>query len=624
MRDHKLELMLLLPITLIWSYVLVALPFNMRIWWAFSFYKYVPVHYRIALLAIPLAGVVIFTVIKLPLDLRGFELDSILHINVLAIIAVSSIIIWVFRERTIWGDGLQIIAVLEGRDMPWNAPFNWCWHEPLTWLLTVGWYHLGKILFDWNGLSSMHALNAVLGALSVGAVWRLVKTVAKSGEEAAFLFLVAISSGATQVIFAHVENYTLVTLLSVLAITNLFDDWNTLSKALVSGIWVGAAVSAHPVILLTISFPWAYTIARLVFKKKTLFIMVNLTGVLIPMLFTVFVSRAYGADLRNVIFHQHHLITSFAEITRRRHVISETNTLILTLLPQFLFVLILLTNTRSLIESAKESSLYFLTLLFVVLSPLVLRSTIPSPLDWDVFAPLALSSMIVLGFLLAKLELYNQTTRSVLWGLLAISFSFTIPWIWINASVIRVWPDPFAVNRDLPYVEKDLVKLFPGAQIEHPPVPLCSQDTNLCKYVFITKFGVRTHAGYLEHPVLFDHPPASISFSLHLRKGHYFFWGMPALDPVASSWPGDGVTFIVKVKGTKTPEKIWVRYVPKSSQGWQQIFIDLSAFSGQNISLTLATGPGPHGDFTGDRAGWGIPRIMRGRFEGTYQSLWGY
>jgi len=41
------------------------------------------------------------------------------------------------------------------------------------------------------------------------------------------------------------------------------------------------------------------------------------------------------------------------------------------------------------------------------------------------------------------------------------------------------------------------------------------------------------------------------------------------------------------------------------------VIVDLSQWAGQSVLLTLSTGPGPNGDFTGDLAGWGLPRIVR-------------
>ncbi|GAB4512848.1 MAG: hypothetical protein Kow0047_24350 [Anaerolineae bacterium] len=47
-------------------------------------------------------------------------------------------------------------------------------------------------------------------------------------------------------------------------------------------------------------------------------------------------------------------------------------------------------------------------------------------------------------------------------------------------------------------------------------------------------------------------------------------------------------------------------------QRWHDVTLDLTPWRGQAIRLTLRTEPGPAGDFTGDRAAWGMLWLMRG------------
>ncbi|MCB0052491.1 MAG: hypothetical protein KDE24_23440, partial [Caldilinea sp.] len=49
-----------------------------------------------------------------------------------------------------------------------------------------------------------------------------------------------------------------------------------------------------------------------------------------------------------------------------------------------------------------------------------------------------------------------------------------------------------------------------------------------------------------------------------------------------------------------------------ADRDWQQAFVPLDEYRGQAITLVLATDPGPAGDDAGDRAGWGMPWLMRG------------
>jgi tetratricopeptide (TPR) repeat protein len=80
-----------------------------------------------------------------------------------------------------------------------------------------------------------------------------------------------------------------------------------------------------------------------------------------------------------------------------------------------------------------------------------------------------------------------------------------------------------------------------------------------------------------------------------------------ALDPRSLNWGGDGATFEVFVDG----ERLFLEHLPveNAQEGWHEREVDLAAFTGQTIHLSLATTPGPTGDVTADWAGWGEPRL---------------
>ncbi len=111
------------------------------------------------------------------------------------------------------------------------------------------------------------------------------------------------------------------------------------------------------------------------------------------------------------------------------------------------------------------------------------------------------------------------------------------------------------------------------------------------------------------YPTLLMHPEGKARFDVALPGGVVCFRSDLALDPQSWGWGGDGATFAVAVNG----ETVFERYVSNTDaeRFWQAVIVDLSQWAGQSVSLTLSTGPGPNGDFTGDLAGWGLPRIVR-------------
>jgi hypothetical protein len=115
---------------------------------------------------------------------------------------------------------------------------------------------------------------------------------------------------------------------------------------------------------------------------------------------------------------------------------------------------------------------------------------------------------------------------------------------------------------------------------------------------------------------LYMHPPSSVSFSLRLPERAAFQAGL-ALDPRTWESEGaDGVRFIVEVAPGGVPaQSVFDEAVnPRArdeDRGWLDRWIDLSAFGGQQVTLTLRTHPAQTAEY--DWAGWADPVIVTQR-----------
>ncbi len=109
-------------------------------------------------------------------------------------------------------------------------------------------------------------------------------------------------------------------------------------------------------------------------------------------------------------------------------------------------------------------------------------------------------------------------------------------------------------------------------------------------------------------PTLRMHPEGRAAFNITLPDGVVCFRSDLALDPQSWGWGGDGASFAVAVNGEKIFEEMIGN--AEADRFWHPAIVDLSAWAGQTVTLTLSTGPGPNSDFTGDLAGWGLPRIV--------------
>jgi len=98
-------------------------------------------------------------------------------------------------------------------------------------------------------------------------------------------------------------------------------------------------------------------------------------------------------------------------------------------------------------------------------------------------------------------------------------------------------------------------------------------------------------------------PPAPVCLRLDL-----------AMYPDSWAWGGDGANFVVTVNAANgISDVILDTYIPNTVENhqWHPHVLDLSQYENQTVLLTFQTGPGPAGDFTGDWAGWGLPRIVQ-------------
>ncbi len=123
----------------------------------------------------------------------------------------------------------------------------------------------------------------------------------------------------------------------------------------------------------------------------------------------------------------------------------------------------------------------------------------------------------------------------------------------------------------------------------------------------------RLAIGGRERRWLYMHPPSSVSVTLTLPPRAAFQAGL-GLDPRTWTADGaDGVIFAldVTVEGA-TPQRVFEEHVNPRARGedraWLDRWIDLSAFGGRRVTLTLRTDPAQTPDF--DWAGWAEPAIV--------------
>lgn len=88
-----------------------------------------------------------------------------------------------------------------------------------------------------------------------------------------------------------------------------------------------------------------------------------------------------------------------------------------------------------------------------------------------------------------------------------------------------------------------------------------------------------------------------------------------ATAPQSWTQSGDGVTFAIYVESGQGMQQLFSTYMdPKrnvADRRWHPHTVDLSAYSGQVVTLIFETGTGPAGDSRNDWAAWGWARLLQ-------------
>jgi uncharacterized membrane protein len=178
----------------------------------------------------------------------------------------------------------------------------------------------------------------------------------------------------------------------------------------------------------------------------------------------------------------------------------------------------------------------------------------------------------------------------------------------IPTHTLSAQPTPLLALDDAPGSVADLI-LLSGSTLAHkdPPDDHARRISQVQPYQFTI--------GGDKRAVLAMQPPSAITYTLPL-PAHAWLQTALALDPqVWQADKGDGVEFVVTISAADGRHELLRRYIdPKSrpaDRRWHEIAIDLSAYAGQEVGLTLLTLPGPAEDGRYDWSGWAAPAITQ-------------
>lgn len=577
--------------------------------WAFSFLIYLPLPLRLLLGGLLLTSGWLVPTFHVGMP-TGRSAPPPRNGLVIALPLLTGLLCWRWREQTYHGDALlklQLLATQTLRTDPY------IWKEPLDSLST---YSLTAFVqrWHWPPATAVALLSVLAGMVYVAAVIAIIRLLATTRFQQISYGIALLALGSSQLWFGHIENYSLVTA-ATFGMMALAVGY---SKGRVGLAWVGLAaglaVSFHPQAL------FALPALLLLLERRSWWRQVLLLGgsaLVVPIITGLCLWWA-GAPLP--LFSQGYagdpqLFWTLRQAVAPSQLLDAFNNLWL-VAP--LFPVWLIVGVMGLSQTTVRRDRLFRYLSGVTVGLLVyhfaFQNDLPRWRDWDLFA--IVGPALTLWGIYSWWALVAATTRAPVWisilpPALTFAATFTIAWVGVNHSFTLIQPhaDQRAIYSQ--YRLLDLRDRLATATIT-PATPICAEATG-CERVSVTTFVMPQDGD--ERPTIFAHAPVEITWSVDLPAEPTFLWLSPALDPLAWGWGGDGVTFAVLVRHASTADRLWSRHLLPAEPhdlDWQETFVDLTPYAGQSVTIVLVTAPGMADNADGDRAGWGMPWLMRG------------
>ena len=591
--------------------------------WAFSHLRYVPIWLRYLAVALLLVTPFV-SAMGSGRSSEGWP-PLLLRVPLWPIALLSGILFGLLREQTYHGDALLKLELLATESL---ATDPYVWKEPLDAFLA----HTTSSLVVSIGQppeTAVALLSILAGVLFVWSALYLARLLGRSAWTGAVILVALLATGSSQLWFGHIENYSLVTAVSFYATALAIGTLRGGLPLWPVGLAAGAALSLHPqaaftlpaLLLLLERERWPRQIAvlfltGLIVPLLTTSLLILVGGVTLPWVAPL-AGEGYGGDTQ--------LFWTFSQALAPHRLWQALNNLWL-LVPLFPFWLI--AGLWALVDrqTRRDRVLRYLAVLTagLLFYFFAFQNDLPRWRDWDLYA--IAGPAFTLWGVYAWLELMAVSDRrhDWMWPFLTTGLVFAslivAAWIGVNARNTLIRPtSEERVHYRQRYQVADLTDLLAQATVT-PSEPICS-DEDGCERVDSTDFIMPQDGD--TRPVIFAHAPARIAMPLDVPASDSFLWLSPALDPESWDWGGDGVTFSVAVEREGGDDLLWSgHYTPDDPlhRDWQEVFVPLIHYRGQSIVLVLATSPGPEGNDAGDRAGWGMPWLMRGVLDERFDS----
>ena len=590
--------------------------------WAFSHLIFLPTWLRWLLGAVIIIGPLCLLLVQTERCERFLHRILSLGITCWLLVPGWGILLWLFRERTWYGDALLKLELLNSRTLQTDP---YVWKEPLDSAIA---YSFSGLLarFGWPPEIAVAIVSVAAGMLYLASICYMAKALFEERLYRITFVIGMLAIGSSQLWFGHIENYSLVTAVATFSMALAVGCLQGQIPLWPAGLISGLAVSIHPQAVFVLPGLLVLLDRKRWWKQIGI---LALSGLAAP-LFTVGLFFILGVQFpapgSGYAGDQQLFWTLAQALSPARLLGAISNLWLLTPLLLLWIVTGLIGATRRSLRRDRNFIYFTVVAVSLLVYHFWFQNDLPRYRDWDLYAivgPGVTAWGLYAALRLIQHERAKNITHHIWTPTLAVSLFIavllTTAWIGVNHHFILLHPQPDMRMFYERYREVDLLSLYSQASI-FPPNPICTEG-NECDRVAVTQFNMPQDGD--TRPTLFAHAPATITFPpVKVPEEDGFLWLSPALDPKAWEWGGDGVTFSVVVMHNGQEQILWSRHLSPQNQsdlGWQEVMLPLDAYRGDEIVIKLITSPGPAGNDAADRAGWGYPWLMRGTLDNRFE-----
>ncbi len=353
------------------------------------------------------------------------------------------ILLWIFRERKLWGDALKLLTSLEAGPSS-NAFWGHFWKKPLDRLIHMGAYRAGSYFFGWSSSVTVPLVNCLAGSATIIILYRLVRRIFPDDGIRITAMGLLLFNGSSLVYFGHFEQYTMIqtgTALFFLTAVNYLKGRGSLITASIAAA-TAAALHAEGVLLFFI-LPLLFYLRKGKKPEERSSPYKALIKIILPyagfLILFYLGCRLIGSPEFTAGFNRldidRHVFLSPAAAFSPRHLSDFFNILFRNIpLWPFYFITLLLMWKTARRRKHSEALLFNATSLIYFTALLFFDSKLPPHMDWDIYAIITLPAVLA-GT--RALSLLGRSIKRPLFVLAVISFCLTAPWILSN----RFHPD---------------------------------------------------------------------------------------------------------------------------------------------------------------------------------------